>query len=123
MLDAARKMDYLLQLEVYCDGDCPARQMRITVKDHDRTLIESVRNHGLKCPLCGSALALHGVMTRAEEGAQSRRLARCSTNSQMFERDQMAQGAELVAVPIAVFMDDRLPPTPPEWWKGKAGVF
>lgn len=96
--------DSLLVLEGYCRGDCPAREVRVRIKDHDRQLLDLVGRHGLTCPVCRGPLVLHWVRTFAEQEAATAWEARCSVNVQLYERDH-ADGC----VPAEVFCDDRLP--------------
>jgi hypothetical protein len=59
---AARDKDYLLYVEGYCENPaCMTREVRITVKDYERD-IEALND--ITCPLCGSSLNLHHVLTR-----------------------------------------------------------
>jgi hypothetical protein len=94
----------LLVCLMYCDHpDCPAREVRIRVKDHDDALLPLVRTRGLHCPLCGTPLKVHGVRTMAEQAVVDDREARCSVNAQRFARDHGA------VIPTSVLLDDHLP--------------
>lgn len=53
------------EIEMYCrNSDCVAREVRVWVKFHGTEPIPQSAD----CPLCGSALTLHGVKTRSEIG-------------------------------------------------------
>lgn len=112
---AARRHDPVLELEAYCEaGGCPARETTIHVKDYDEDLLTLLRaRRGLRCPVCGAPLKLHHAITFREAEAQRRLEARGSVAVEMYARDH-----DTLAVPMAVYLDDRLPPTPPGWWDG-----
>jgi hypothetical protein len=87
-LARGRAKDVLLAVEAYCGNtDCPAREVRIDVKDHDETLLGLVRANGLRCPICGSLTKLHGVRTSSEVAEADAQAARWSVNQQMYNRD------------------------------------
>jgi hypothetical protein len=116
-LTAARAEDAILHLETYCrHPDCPAREVHLHLKDYDGDLLALIRKHGLRCPVCGPALALHWVHTRAEHRASTERDARMIVNTQLYERDHKRDDG-LVLIPASVFLDDRLPATPADWWE------
>jgi hypothetical protein len=92
----------LLVLDLYCDhGACPARQSRIFLKDHDRSLLSFVGTRGLPCSLCGHTLKCHGARTFAEQVRNEDRNARLRVKSQRYARDH--------AIPLSAFHDDRFP--------------
>jgi hypothetical protein len=108
---AARSQSACLVLTLYCENvDCAGREVVVTVKDHDRTLVAQLAKPE-PCPLCRQPLKFHHVVTFAQHEAQDERMARCSVNTQMYQRDT---GTPLV--PGSVLLDDRLPPTPTEWF-------
>lgn len=115
VIAAARRRDPVLELEAYCEaGDCPARVTTVRVKDYDEELLPLLRaRRGLRCPICGGPLKLHHAITIDEAAAQRRAAARASVAVEMYARDH-----DTLAVPMAVYLDDRLPPTPPGWWDG-----
>ena len=86
------------------------------VKDHDRTLVEQLAKPQ-PCPLCKRPLKFHHVVTFAQHEAQDQRMARCLVNMQMYQRDT---GSPLV--PGSVFVDDRLPPTPADWFPDRSAA-
>ena len=101
-----------LVLTLYCQNvDCAGRDVVVKVKDHDRTLVAQLAKPQ-PCPLCGRPLKFHHVVTFAQHEAQDARNARCSVNTQMYQRDTSSP-----LVPGSVFGDDRLPPTPAEWFR------
>jgi len=112
---AARRRDPLLELEAYCESSrCPARVTTVRVKDYDEDLLPLLRRRGgLHCPICGGPLRLHHAFTLGEAEERRRLEARGSVAVEMYARDRDA-----LAVPMAVYLDDRLPPTPPGWWDG-----
>lgn len=116
----AREQDYLLTYEIYCDGvsdGCPAREITIQIKDHDRTLVKLIkRQGGFRCPLCGGFAKMHWVRTATAERADNERLARCSVNMQMLRR-QRAHPGDIFFMSASEVLDDRLPPTPDGWFK------
>jgi len=112
---SARRRDPVLELEAYCEaGGCPARVTTVRVKDYDDELLPLLRRRGgLHCPICGRPLKLHHAFTLGEAVERRRAAARASVAAEMYARDYGA-----LAVPMAVYLDDRLPPTPPGWWDG-----
>lgn len=105
--------DPVLRVHLYCDDTvCPMREIDCRMKDHDNDfeLFNDDFPRGLVCPLCGTTLKLHDVHTNSEDRRQRERNARVSVNQQMYERDYGP------LVPIQVLVDDRLPPTPSDWW-------
>jgi hypothetical protein len=116
----AREDDYLLHIDAYCESTkCPGRAFEIQVKDHDRALADLIRRRGLTCPVCGTKnVSIHDVRTSEDDEARDEQQARASVNRQMYERDHVPHddGFRLVGIPLDVFVDDRLPPTPPDWW-------
>lgn len=113
----ARDQDSRLYLEAYCRASgCPAREVTIHVKDHDRNLVALIRRRGLVCSICGESLTLHHVQTARDHHRRERANARRLTNTQMYERDHMGPDG-CCAVSLSVCGDDRLPPTPPDWWR------
>ena len=117
---AARRQDALFHIEGYCDGTrCPARDVRLCLKDYADQAIALIARHGLTCPLCGAALKVHGVWTRNEQHRHAEARARMSVSEQMYRRDQAATDQVergIVLTPLRVLLDDRLPPTPAGWW-------
>lgn len=107
-----READYLLHLEAYCRvPECPAREVRVHLKDYDQTLLPLLRKRrGLRCPVCGGRLALHSIQDRDQEQQVRHLEARWSVNAQLWERDHGP------VFPVAALCDDRLPPTPPGWF-------
>lgn len=101
----ARARDYLLHLHLYCDNNCPAREIDVFVKDHDDQLLALIGKHGVRCPLCARPLlcGYEGVLTAVEQQAADDRDARCSVNRQLYERDHG------LGVPLDVLLDDSLP--------------
>ena len=76
---AARRQDALFHIEGYCDGTrCPARDVRLCLKDYADEAIALIARHGLTCPLCGAALKVHGVWTRNEQHRHAETRARMS---------------------------------------------
>jgi peptide subunit release factor 1 (eRF1) len=114
MSDALQR-SHVVEVEGYCDSDsdCAVREVRVRIKDHDRTALAAV-TASFRCPVCGGPLKLHQVRTLAEETARQYRTARILVNVQMFEREI---GGDVV--PATVYLDDRLPPTPAEWFSLK----
>lgn len=111
----ARARDYQLVIEGYCEAaDCPARESRIAIKDHDETLLPLLERRGLSCPVCGGRLKLHCVAARDDAQLRDDADARVSVALQMYRRDF----PDALAVSMAVLSDDRLPPTPAGWWMG-----
>ena len=79
----ARSESSCLVVELYCEQtNCAARQVVITIKDHDRTLVERLAARQ-PCPLCGKPLKFHRVDTFAQREAVDERDARMSVNRQM----------------------------------------
>jgi hypothetical protein len=117
---AARRQNALFHIEGYCDGTrCPAREVRLWLKDYDDEAIALIARHGLLCPLCGAVLTIHGVRTRNEQHRHAETRARMSVSEQMYRRDQAATDQVergIVLTPLRVLLDDRLPPTPAGWW-------
>ena len=108
-LVAARAVDAFLTLEGYCRGACPAREVTISVKDHDQELLALVGAHGLTCPVCGHPLTLHWVRTRGQQDAADAWDARCSVNTQIYQRDHADGPHGLCLIPASVLGNDRLP--------------
>jgi hypothetical protein len=106
-IKAKRAADYLLHLTWYCEGrGCPAREIEVTVKDHDATLLPSLERRAPVCPICRRGpLTLHAVMTAREFDAAEDAYARSSVNRQRYERDHPGE----LGVPLGVFLDDSLP--------------
>lgn len=112
-LAQAREEDAQLAIEAYCFSDeCPAREVTIYIKDHDRTLVDMVAKNSIRCPICGEPTKLHGAATTREVHDAEDRDARRSVNTQMYMRDHNE-----TFVPIGIKLDDRLPTTPADWWK------
>jgi len=111
----ARAHHSLLTLHGYCSSNCPTRTVRIAIKDFDRQLLAMVRTHGLRCPLCGSPLQCHGVMTTAEQREADNRQARISVNLQRYERDHPGEAVPLGRIGEALPDDGaEAVPFPPE---------
>lgn len=102
-ITAARERDALLTIHGYCRACCPAREVEIWVKDYDDELVPLVTTRGLRCPLCGTPLAVHFVQTAAEQRREYERLARCSVNAQRYRRDHGP------VMPLRARLDDSLP--------------
>jgi hypothetical protein len=110
---ASGKFNGLFFLELYCDApDCAFRQVRISVKDYDSDKRLRVKFSGLPCPLCGHLLKLHYAMDPREHMNEREKEARSSVACQMWVRDSGEDG-----IPLVLFLDDRLPPTPKGWWE------
>jgi hypothetical protein len=106
----------LIQIEAYCEStDCAAREVVITIKDHDGTLVQMIDTGGLSCPVCRRSLKLHHARSREERQAEEEVAARMSVNVQMYRRDHLRDPG-YVLVPTAVLIDERLPPTPLDWF-------
>lgn len=115
----AREQGYQLFVEAYCDssGACSAREVAIHIKDHDETLLNQIRKNGLSCPLCQGKLKLHWVRTPEEHYKIEEQTARWSVNSQMRRRDVAVVDPTALFVETASDMcDDRLPPTPDNYF-------
>jgi hypothetical protein len=107
----ALQRDRHVMAELYCESpSCSAREVTILIKDDDEMLLDSQRE--FVCPICREPLKFHVVFTRSEHAAAENRDARRSVNTQMFARDQNGE----TGIPIAISVDDRLPPTPDGWW-------
>jgi hypothetical protein len=109
-----------LKPRLYCEREgCPVRTIEISVKDTQGLLIERLRHQALHCPIChGAALSVHEVLTLDQSGARDAREARESVNTQMWQRDHAIDSNPWSrAVPVAVLLDDRLPPTPEGWFE------
>ncbi len=122
-LTRARAQYAVLHAETYCrNSDCPVREVEIRFKDEFDSLLELVKESGLRCPLCGTTLTLHHAMSRGEKDEADSSAARASVNLQMYERDHGGGTItdDIVAVPGNVMNDTRLPPTPPNWWSEAA---
>jgi hypothetical protein len=103
-------------LELYCEQtNCAARQVVITIRDHDNILVERLAARQ-PCPLCGKPLKFHKVETFARRQAVDERDARMSVNRQMYLIHENPDGF----VPGNVLFDDRLPPTPCGWFPPRA---
>ena len=114
----ARETTGLLYLELYCDKSaCPAREIHLRVKDHDKAFVETVRRRGLCCPICGAPAKMHWIRTDAAQDSADRLEARSSVNMQMYVRDYCEDGFPVL--PGDVIGDDRLPPTPDGWFGAK----
>ncbi|MGE0359678.1 MAG: hypothetical protein AB7R67_03045 [Vicinamibacterales bacterium] len=94
------------------------RTLTLDLKDHDATLVPTLRRRAPACPACGAALIVHHVHTQAEAERHARRDARASVNLQMRERD--AGPDAVMILPLDDYDDDRLPPTPPGWFGAEA---
>lgn len=118
---AARERDHLLTLTVYCESSaCPVRIVTIDMKDFDRTAAPTLARGGLHCPVCGaSAVSLHAVRTSRQVEAERDLVARWSVNRQMRRRDG---GDDPLVVSLAALADDRLPPTPPDWFRDRPAI-
>lgn len=113
----ARAASPVLYLTGACGQEtCPAREIDITVKDHDHDVIDMLARHGLTCPVCRSALTLRDVETGAQRAERDARDARGEVNAQMYARDQQTSDGEVVGIPFSVFEDERLPPTRAGWF-------
>jgi hypothetical protein len=105
----ARAQHAIVVLHGYCRNPrCQVRQVDLRVKDHDRVFVPDVTRHGVRCPVCGQPLACHHVATAVEQERADAREARCSVNTQRYERDHGP------LIPGDVFLDDRLPDEPYE---------
>jgi hypothetical protein len=52
----------ILTAYLYCDKpDCPAREVTILLKDHDREFSPTWVGAAPSCPICGNDLRLHCV--------------------------------------------------------------
>ena len=106
----------MLCIEGYCENpDCPARQVTVDIKDHDHELLPLLKRNGLTCMVCKAPLSFNRAETLGDNGRRRSHEARCSVSRQMYSRDY-ADNSGLCALPMTVFGDDRLPPTPPGWW-------
>lgn len=114
----ARESDSILSLELYCDeSGCPAREIRLLVKDHDSTFVNLIkRQGGFRCPLCASPAKMHWVRTARQEAIEKEHSARCNVAMQMMRRDRTPDGG-LFVMSASEVCDDRLPPTPDGWFK------
>lgn len=93
------------EAEMYCTGDvCAVRTVSVQFKEYDDPLPAR-----LTCPACGRRLKLHHVWTLAEMNQDFEVLARASVNTQLWQREHPDE----LAVPLGVFLDDRLPGTRP----------
>ncbi len=108
-----RRRNSHLTIYAYCEEeDCPTRGVQICVKDYDDELLPLLRRSGgLRCPICGSFLELHEVLTVDEAVEAEKELARLSVAIQMYSRD-----FETPILPGSIFTENRLPPTPEGWW-------
>ena len=108
----------LLRFEAYCDqSSCPAREIRVDVKDYDKNLITHLEADGLRCPICREELKVYAVATKEDAAAADNRVARSLVAQQMYVRDHQGGASSLVTMPTTVQCDERLPPTPKGWWK------
>jgi hypothetical protein len=112
----ARERHYLVVLTGYCESArCPAREIEIRIKDYDNDLLQLLSRRGLRCPICGEAAKLHDARTMGEHCCQKDQEACMAVNRQMYERDHRPSRL----LPATVLGDDRLPPTPADWWKAR----
>jgi hypothetical protein len=125
-LGAVLAESYLVTCELYCDQpECPVREIEVRVKDHDATLLVLVKNNGYHCPLCGKPAKMHWAMTFQQADAQEKQRARESVNLQMRHRDRCVRerGPDALEVWRGDQMcDDRLPPTPDDWFGPDEGA-
>lgn len=111
-----RQISSLLELVAYCRAiNCPAREVRIHVKDYDSALLGLVAKDGLRCPACHKKMALHEVLTAEQADASDARHARASVNRQMRSRDLKCEGHPRFEC-AKDMTDDRLPLTPDGWF-------
>jgi hypothetical protein len=109
-LEAARRRSphphFIGELELYCERDtCPARQVRLTVKELDGPTPPQLR-----CPACRHQLKIHHAQTIAEVNEKHRRSARVSVNVQLYaQRERRRNPHGLIAIPLGVLLDERLP--------------
>lgn len=97
---------YVFMIELYCDRDgCAARTITIHIKELDGPIPACLP----RCPLCRSPLKTHGVQTLQEAAEEDKRDARASVNAQLYLARERRLGREPFAVPLGVFLDDRLP--------------
>jgi hypothetical protein len=114
-LGAAREHGHVIEVEFYCERPaCAAREIRVTLKDHDSNLVPHMAHHVVACPICSHPVKVHWVRSAHDQARHDEALARSSVNTQMFLRDLPPD--ELGAVPASVLCDERLPPTPPGWF-------
>jgi|SRR5882724_11486212 len=112
-LEAARARntlaDFLGEMELYCENsDCAAREVTIVLKELDGPTTPAC----LRCPACRRQLKLHHVATLDEAHLNAEAEARRSVNEQLYverERQRLGDPRALIAVPLGVFLDDRLP--------------
>lgn len=118
----ALNRDYQVYAEAYCDNThCSAREVVIRIKDHDRALrnhLEKFYERPLACPLCSQPMKLHYAITSKEHQAREEQDSRHSVNVQMRQRDyHAAHGNDALFFMTADdISDDRLPPTPDNWF-------
>ena len=99
------------EIELYCQNSrCVARTVRVVVKEYD-----TQTPHTLTCPACQQTLKVHQILTFTELHRKDEVRGRQSVNVQMYSRDHQKPDV-LSLVPVSVFCDDRLPPTPAGWW-------
>jgi hypothetical protein len=115
-LAAARANDCLLYIELYCTGEeCPVREVHVRVKDFHGELQDMVHARGgMACPVCGEPTKLHWAQTAEQRRLEDEADARMSVNIQMHRRDHAAD--RFRGVTLRDMTDDRLPPTPSNWW-------
>lgn len=102
----------VIWVEGYCQSsDCPGREVRIKIKDHDGVFLQMFERSGLVCPICQGKLKLHWALTLEEKNTRDERDARGSVNVQMFLRDK-----QTMFFPLSIMLDERLPPTPEGWF-------
>jgi hypothetical protein len=77
----------------YCNnGECPAREGEIHVKELVRPITAELR-----CPACRRPLALHSVQTREERHVADETAARLSVIDQLYERTHPGEATPLGA--------------------------
>lgn len=118
LVESARARGSLLVVQLYCEApSCPVRELELLIKDYDHTLLDRLHEHGLRCPVCRRhSITVHWARTVAEDDQVRKQEARVSVNLQMRGRDR-GDDPRMTTFSPADLLDDRLPPTPPGWFK------
>lgn len=118
LIQAGLKKGALLQIKAYCrNEDCPFRTLQLEVKDDfgdKRLRVSRTGYRGLNCPLCAELLTLDWVAPAAVYAHNRDIEARGLVAAQMYRRDYGDDAGVADAL-----LDERLPPTPTDWWEAE----